>query len=1116
MSRKVTPELFAAFMNEAQEHLAEIGPVVSNLDESDRDALKHAFRHSHNLKGSASLLGLSTLSHVARVQEEILEALFEEERQLTDEIKQLLDATFRATVMCIHSPGGIPSDEAAILASVFVPFRRMSQLPIDGDGAAIRELLPVATTASVEVPAPSNTKTKSKRASNKRTQASRAVSVPGPIAEKTASTSDSSSPGADASWLTKNDASAEIIGWLNDMANVDAEYASIYAEESEESLLNLRRQLDLLKTEPNNIDNVQAVRRLMHNLKGASATVGFTAVSKLAHQAENILDRTTDGEAMFSVELIPLLNSVVDTMEDLAARSFETGAMLRRLTDLLARLDAVSELTRSASEGDSKSDFSTPSLRFSHPVSQQTLEANSDITHPHPACQGGSRASAIQEDPVEAACSAEAREPLGQAQWGDGQSVTAEESTETRILNVLESLTPAFIDIDAALPPSIGTMIPSINDLAQRATAAASPTGETVRVPIEKLDALVRLVTELVVNRTSFEQRMQGLNSAKEELRFSLKRIQELASKFSIDLDTKTNAGEIAMPWDLAGCDMPKTEVVQKPDDHRGKLGGVEDNGRDHNEFDALELDRYTELHILARSLTEAASDIHTVQNELGNVSADFDQLLNRQSVISRDLQDRLMQARLIPLGTLEARLARTVRQAAEQVGKSVKLHLEGNSVPIDKTMLDELVDPLTHLLRNAVDHGIEAADVRTARNKSAEASIRIRAFHQGTQVVLQVSDDGAGLNLEALRAKAIHDGHVSASNAESLTKAELQNLIFVHGLSTASSVSELSGRGVGMDAVRTAVNKLKGTITVDSTAEVGTTFSIRLPMTLAITEALFVEAAHEKFAIPLQDVLQIIRLDRKELDRVGNSPVLRMGGVVYPLVYLRDALHLAGSVDDTQLSVPVLFVNVGDKQVAFAVDRIIASREIVVKTLGTHFRHVHGLIGATLLGDGTVVPILNCSEVLEAPVIRSVSNADESDDVAHDARITVMIVDDSVSVRRITAKILNAAGMETILCRDGVDALETLQRLPNAPDLVLLDVEMPRMDGYELLSTLRSQSDYETLPVVMVTSRSGDKHRNKAESLGATDYLVKPYDEDELITTIQHHVANARELVGA
>lgn len=1081
MSRKVTPELFAAFMNEAQEHLAEIGPVVSNLDQADRDAIKHAFRHSHNLKGSASLLGLSTLSHVARVQEEILEALHEGERQLSDEIKQLFDATFRATVMCIHSPGGIPDDEKAILSSVFIPFRRLNQLPIDGDDAAINELLPVATTPAVKAPAATNKKAKSKRTKPERRSQPQVVGQALlPVAESETDTTSEPETGKSARSTTS--AIAEIIDWLKEMATVDAEYAGIYAEESEESLLNLRRELDLLKSEPNNIDNVQAVRRLMHNLKGASATVGFTAVSKLAHRAENILDRITDGEAQFSVEMIPLLNSVVDTMEDLAARSFDNDAMAQRMSELLSRLELNSE------------------------TDIATTIAVAELVRVQPA---------DNVDNADAQSNSDAVAAPARILTNSATAPAAEESTETRILNVLESLTPAFIDIDAALPPSIGTMVPSIDDLTQRTTAAVSPTGETVRVPIEKLDALVRLVTELVVNRTSFEQRMQGLNSAKEELRFSLKRIQELASKFAIDLDTKTNAGEIAMPWESAGRDMPQSEVVNKSDDHRGKLDGIEGNRQGESEFDALELDRYTEMHILARSLTEAASDIHTVQNELGNVSGDFDQLLNQQSLISRDLQDRLMQARLIPLGTLEARLARTVRQAAEQVGKSVKLHLEGNSVPIDKTMLDELVDPLTHLLRNAVDHGIEAADVRAARNKSTEASIRIRAFHQGTQVVLQVSDDGAGLNLEALRAKAIHDGHVSANNADSLTKAELQNLIFVHGLSTASSVSELSGRGVGMDAVRTAVNKLKGTITVDSTAEVGTTFSIRLPMTLAITEALFVEAAHEKFAIPLQDVLQIIRLDRKELDRVGNSPVLRMGGVIYPLVYLRDALHLAGSVDDTQSSVPVLFVNVGDKQVAFAVDRIIASREIVVKTLGTHFRHVHGLIGATLLGDGTVVPILNCREVLETPVARSTSHDDDTDDVAFDARITVMIVDDSVSVRRITAKILNAAGMETILCRDGVDALETLQRLPNAPDLVLLDVEMPRMDGYELLSTLRSQSDYETLPVVMVTSRSGDKHRNKAESLGATDYLVKPYDEDELITTIQHHVANARELVG-
>ena len=1127
MPRNVTPELLIAFTNEAQEHLAEIGPVVANLDTADSDALKVAFRRSHNLKGSASLLGVSTLSHVARIQEELLETLWGNERPLTDEIRQLLDATFRATVLCVHSPNGRPPDEAAVLASVFIPYRRLHQLPVEGDEAAIRELLPVANSSTEPPPETTAAPKHKSKASPNRTKSSgnnqsqHSVSQTSDAslrAEKDESAVSNTPVEAGTvechstlSGVVEPSASelSEITTWLKDMIKVDAEYASIYAEESEESLKQLRCQLAALEAEPGNIEFVQAVRRLMHNLKGASATVGFTAVSKLAHRAESVLDRIAGGEATFTTQLIPLLSNVADTMEDLAARSFSMTTMPRLLHDLLISLESTPQIRRTAQipverpEIDANPASQTPSI--GHP--EETRSEKFESSPPEISVAE----SDIEPDSLFAATNPTADD----AETNADQSPAAlleEESTEARVLKVLESLTPNFIDIDAVLPPNLGTLIPSIDDLTNQKAAATSPTGDTVRVPIERLDALVRLVTELVVNRTSFEQRMQSLNSVKDELRFSLKRVQELATKFAIDFETKTNSGHISLPSDSAA--VRSSPTLPDSSDRTNPDNAVPAN-RVRDEFDALEMDRYTEMHILSRSLTEAASDIHTVQTELGNVTGDFDQLLNRQSLISRELQDRLMQARLVPLGTLESRLNRTVRQAADQVGKKVKLKLEGNSVPIDKTVLDELVDPLTHLLRNAVDHGVEPAELRAALGKSDEATIRIRAFHQGTQLVLQLSDDGGGLKLEALRTRAVQDGHVSAANADSLTKTELQNLIFVHGLSTAANVSELSGRGVGMDAVRTAVHKLKGTISVDSTTEKGTTFSIRLPMTLAITEALFVESAHEKFAIPLQDVLQIIRVERKELDRVGSSPVLRMGGVIYPLISLRDALRLEGAVDDTQLSVPVLFVNVGDKQVAFAVDRIVASREIVVKTLGTHFRHVHGLIGATLLGDGTVVPILNCSEVLEAPATAHVVDNSPSAGNERDHRITVMIVDDSVSVRRITAKILNAAGMETILCRDGVEALETLQRLTTAPDLVLLDVEMPRMDGYELLSTLRSQVDYERLPVVMVTSRSGNKHRLKAEQLGATDYLVKPYDEDELIATIQHHVAESRELVG-
>ena len=324
---------------------------------------------------------------------------------------------------------------------------------------------------------------------------------------------------------------------------------------------------------------------------------------------------------------------------------------------------------------------------------------------------------------------------------------------------------------------------------------------------------------------------------------------------------------------------------------------------------------------------------------------------------------------------------------------------------------------------------------------------------------------------------------------------ADLQQLIFLPGLSAATKVDAVSGRGVRMDVVKSVVHQLKGTISIESHAGEGTTFTIRLPMTLAITKALLVSSCHEAYAVPLQEVLQIVRVEREQLERVGQSPVLRMGGQVYPLIRLGEALHLPAPADELSSSVPVLFVATESQTVALAVDRIISAREIVVKTLGTHLRKVHGVIGATLMGDGNVI--------VESSVAEAAAGS-----------ITVLVVEDSISVRRVTAKLLQQAGIEPILARDGVEALETLQRLPQPHDLVRLDVEMPRMDGYELLATLRSQSEHIDLPIVMTTSRSGDKHRNKALELGATDYLVKPDGEDDLIVRIRSLVEEARSAV--
>ena len=317
------------------------------------------------------------------------------------------------------------------------------------------------------------------------------------------------------------------------------------------------------------------------------------------------------------------------------------------------------------------------------------------------------------------------------------------------------------------------------------------------------------------------------------------------------------------------------------------------------------------------------------------------------------------------------------------------------------------------------------------------------------------------------------------------------------------------------MDVVKSVVHQLKGTISVESRPAEGTTFTIRLPMTLAITKALLVSSCHETYASRCKRSCRSSASNAINSNESASRPSFAWGGQVYPLINLGEALHLPAPADETSASVPVLFVATETHTVALAVDRIIATREIVVKTLGTHLRKVHGVIGATLMGDGSVLPILNCTELLQAPASRREVVVESAHAEAAAGPITVLVVDDSVSVRRVTAKLLQQAGIEPILARDGVDALETLQRLSQAPDLVLLDVEMPRMDGYELLATLRSQPEYTAPPIVMVTSRSGDKHRNKAMELGATDYLVKPYDEEDLITRIRSLVEEARHAVG-
>jgi chemosensory pili system protein ChpA (sensor histidine kinase/response regulator) len=651
-----------------------------------------------------------------------------------------------------------------------------------------------------------------------------------------------------------------------------------------------------------------------------------------------------------------------------------------------------------------------------------------------------------------------------------------------------------------APPPAVATTPAPEETPAGEPAGAGRPRGQFVRVPIARLDELVKLVSELVITRSAFEQRMAEFLHQVDELRRSTDRLRRVSYK----LETEYEASA------LGGGPSPQSPIPGVPaSGHGNRIRHL--FGEAHG-FDDLELDRYTEFHLLSRELAETTTDIQTITGELGHLLGDFDTYLNRQGRQSSEIEDKLMRLRMVPLATLASRLFRTVRNVANQQGKQAELVLEGENTELDKTVLEELADPLLHLLRNAVDHGIEPSELRQVRGKPPRGTVRLRAYHEGSQVVVQVADDGAGIDPEVLRASAVQRGFIPATDAAAMSVEALTSLIFLPGFSTAQEISEVSGRGVGLDIVKAHVHRLKGTLNVDAPPGRGTCFTIRLPMTLAITRALLVRASQETFAVPLDAVRQIVRAEPEDIEQLGQEPVIRVGGRVYPVVYLTRVLGLKQSSEESARRSPVLVLNTGTRDVGLVVDQLLGGREIVIKNLGNHLRQVRGVSGATLMGDGSVVLILNPLDLVSDGMQARVTRPTPVAVVRPRETLTILVVDDSPSVRRVVTNLLRSAGWQPVAAKDGLEALEILQHSATPPDLILLDIEMPRMDGYELLSTLRGQDAYRHVPVVMVTSRAGEKHRRRALDLGASGYMVKPYQDEALLSVIRQLVRTSRQ----
>ncbi|HKX28881.1 MAG TPA: Hpt domain-containing protein [Blastocatellia bacterium] len=649
-----------------------------------------------------------------------------------------------------------------------------------------------------------------------------------------------------------------------------------------------------------------------------------------------------------------------------------------------------------------------------------------------------------------------------------------------------------------AVPPPVAVPSEPAPDETAISVASMLPTRSSfVRVPIEQLDELVKLVTELIITRTSFEQNLTELQDQLEELRTSSARLGRVSDKMETQFEASAlgRGLRVPKPGVLNGSTPPPAPATSQPSEiARG--------------FDELEFDRYTEFHILLRGLTETTNDVQTLDRELRMIRESLESCLSRQGKLSSEVQDKIMRLRMVPLSTLSSRLARTVRTVASQRGKSVHFLLDGEDTQLDKTVIEEMADPLLHFLRNAVDHGIESPAVRRALGKPATGTIWLRAYYEGTQIIIQIRDDGAGIDPERLRVAAVSGGYLSEQDAARIPVEDLFTLIFLPGFSTAPQVSEISGRGVGLDVASVAIHRLKGSVKVDSRPGEGASFTVRLPMTLAVMPALMVKVSLQTFAIPLVGIKQVMKIGPDQIEKVGKEPVVRIGGAIFPLLSLSKLLGLKRPEEKANDSRPVLFMSLEDRQVAVAVDETLAEREIVVKNLGNHLRQVHGVTGATLMGDGSVVLILNLAELIRdafrprnkpavTPVMKRAAPPSRRS-------LSIMVIDDSVSVRRVLSNLISTAGWKPIQARDGLDAMEMLPHLPTPPDVVLLDIEMPRMDGYEFISAMRGQQAYERTPIIILTSRAGQKHRDKAFELGATDYVVKPYQDESLLALIR------------
>ncbi len=489
-------------------------------------------------------------------------------------------------------------------------------------------------------------------------------------------------------------------------------------------------------------------------------------------------------------------------------------------------------------------------------------------------------------------------------------------------------------------------------------------------------------------------------------------------------------------------------------------------------------------------------------------------QVVSIVSIVTTDLQIAVMKTRMLPVGKVFNKFPRMIRDLSRELNKKIELQIEGEETELDKSIVEEIGDPLVHIIRNSCDHGIESPEERIAKGKPETGTIKLKAFNEGNHIVIQIDDDGKGMDPDALKQKALEKGIISEKEADNMSEKEAYTLIFRPGFSTAAQVTNVSGRGVGMDVVKTNIEKLNGIIEIDSEFGKGTSIKLKIPLTLAIIQALLVGVQEENYAIPLASVLETVRISTDEIYTVEGKSVMRLRDEVLSLVHIGDIFEVERIIDQGEHAY-VVVLGLGASKLGIIVDNLIGQEEIVIKSLGEYLKGIKGIAGATIRGDGAVTLIVDVVALMDiAKEVRSnivSSQSQEGKSVSNEKNspsdYRVMIVDDSKTDRTIMRKALEPLGITLVEASDGQEALNTLKNSDEMFDAMLIDIEMPRMDGYTLASEIKKYNRYKHLPLIAVTSRTSKSDRMRGVESGMVEYITKPYSADYLSSVVQRNI---------